>query len=133
MSLNLPVRRKPVAIDVSLAIVNIVLLLIFFFVVAGQNIAREGDLDLSETQYLPVEQLPSPILVIDEQGGWSLDGEPVTPDLLPIALEQQGAGHVLYLIIDRAAPASRLIEVLNRPELQGFDVRLVTLNVEDRR
>lgn len=128
MSLNLPARRAPVTMDVSLAIVNIVLLLIFFFVVAGQEAAQRDDLDLSETRNLPLDRLPSPILAIDRQGGWTLDGDAITPELLAVALAQRGATDQLYLVIDRAAPASQLIATLNRPELAGFDIRLVTLH-----
>lgn len=128
MTLRLPQRNRVLVMDVSLAIVNIVLLLIFFFVVAGQNAARENDLDLSETQHLPLDQLPSPILVIDRQGEWSLDGEAITPDLLAVALERKGVQNRLYLIIDRAAPASQLIAALNREALAGLDIQLVTLH-----
>ncbi|MDF3605046.1 biopolymer transporter ExbD [Paracoccus sp. DMF-8] len=128
MTLRLPHRNRLLAMDVSLAIVNIVLLLIFFFVVTGQDARQSDELDLSETRHLPLDRLPSPILVIDRQGEWALDGAPITPDLLPVALERQGAQDQLYLIIDRAAPASQLIAALNRQELAGFDIRLVTLH-----
>ena len=131
MSMNLPARRKPVTMDVAMAIVNIVLLLIFFFVVSGQRVLEEQQIDLSDTQHLPLEALPSPILVIDRQGNWSLDGAGITPALLPVALEQAGAGKVLYLIIDRAAPATQLIAALNQPELQDLEIKLVTQHQGD--
>lgn len=127
MSLRLPARRRVSQIDVSLAIVNIVLLLIFFFVVSGQEYADMGDVNLSETSVLPLERLPKPLLVIDRAGEWSLDGEPITPELLPIALQEQGGAGDLFLVLDRAAPASQLIAALNRPELEPFRLRLVTL------
>ncbi len=127
MSLRLPARRRVSQIDVSLAIVNIVLLLIFFFVVSGQEYADMGDVNLSETSALPLERLPKPLLVIDRAGEWSLDGEPITPELLPIALQEQGGAGDLFLVLDRAAPASQLIAALNRPELEPFRLRLVTL------
>lgn len=128
MSLNLPQRRKTMTIDVSMAIVNIVLLLIFFFVVSGQRVLENQQIDLSETQSLPLEALPSPILVIDREGNWSLDGAAITPALLPVALQQTGDSKVLYLIIDRAAKAGQLIAALNQPELQNMEIQLVTLH-----
>lgn len=128
MSVHLPGRRKPVTMDVAMAIVNIVLLLIFFFVVSGQRVITEHEIDLSETQRLPLDALPSPILVVDRQGGWSLDGTQITPELLPVALEQAGGENVLYLIIDRAAPAGQLITALNQPALQDLEIQLVTLH-----
>ncbi len=127
--LRLPARRR-VQIDVSMAVVNIVLLLIFFFLAVGPGEHPEGQLDLSETRRLALDQLPSPILIVDPQGNWSLDGEPLTPELLPVALEGVGATEQLYLMIDREAPAGQLIAVLNRPELQSLDIELVTLHHE---
>lgn len=126
----LPPRRRLNSIDSSMAIVNIVLLLIFFFVLSGQDMKPEGELDLSETRRLSPDRLPSPILVIGGQGEWHLDGQPITPELLPVALAQAGTGAGLYLMIDRSAPASQLIATLNRPELDGLDIRLVTLHQE---
>lgn len=128
MSLDLPKRRKLIGIDISLAIVNIVLLLIFFFVVSGQEFAQSRELDLSETTSLPLDRLPKPILIIDRKGDWSLDGVAIAPDLLPIALQDQTAEGDLFLMIDRGAPASQLIAILNRDELKPYRLRLVTLH-----
>lgn len=127
MSLRLPPRRKNAHIDVSMAIVNIVLLLIFFFVVSGQEYAEMGEVDLSETSALPLERLPKPLLVIDRSGEWSLDGEAITPELLPLALEKEAVEGDVFLVLDRTAPASQLIAALNRPELEPYRLRLVTL------
>lgn len=126
MSLCLPARRGgPVRIDTSLAIVNIVLLLIFFFVVAGQDIGAQARVDLAETVSLPQARLPSPILVVDPAGGWALDGTPIAPALLPAAMV--GKGETLNVMIDRHAPARLLIGVLARPETRPYRIRLVTL------
>lgn len=127
MSLRLPPRRKNAHIDVSMAIVNIVLLLIFFFVVSGQEYAEMGEVDLSETSALPLERLPKPLLAINRAGEWSLDGEAITPELLPLALEKEAVEGDVFLVLDRAAPASQLIATLNRPELEPYRLRLVTL------
>ena len=127
MSITLPIRRKLIGIDVSLAIVNIVLLLIFFFVVSGQDYAKPPGVDLSMTSHLPLERLPKPILIIARNGDWSLNGEAITSELLPVALQEQPENTDLFLMIDRAAPANVLIGVLNRPELSAYRLRLVTL------
>lgn len=138
MSVSLPPRRPLGGIDVSMAIVNIVLLLIFFFVVSGQKLSGAEEIDLSETSRLPLDRLPKPILVVDRTGNWSLDGEPVTPELLPVALARaeaeagqapEGDGPAdLYLMIDRAAPARDLIALLRRSELEPYRLRLVTVH-----
>ncbi|MEL6426040.1 MAG: biopolymer transporter ExbD, partial [Pseudomonadota bacterium] len=55
-------RRRTVELDVSLAIVNIVLLLIFFFLATGRLLNPvDARIDLSDTSDLPLDQLPSPI------------------------------------------------------------------------
>jgi biopolymer transport protein ExbD len=128
MALNLPPRRRERAhIDTSLSIVNIVLLLLFFFMIVGQTAKPDPGLALPATEDLPLEQLPKPILVIERGGNWLLDGEPVSPELLPAALPG-GPGQVLHLMIDRNAPAQLLVGALQNPVLAEYELRLVTLN-----
>ena len=131
----LPPSRPRVAIDVSMAIVNIVLLLIFFFIVTGQMSVTSGveGLELSETSELPLEQLPKPVLVVDRDGGWQLDGTPVAPELLGVALDALAQPVMLHLVIDRATPAEALVSVLRHPALRDRAVRLVTLHYRHRR
>lgn len=128
MALNLPPRRTERAhIDTSLSIVNIVLLLLFFFMIVGQTARPDPEIALSTTEDLPLEQLPEPILIIKENGDWELDGEPVSPELLPAAMSDQ-PGNLLHLMIDRSASAQLLVTALNNPVLGNYDLRLVTLN-----
>lgn len=126
----IPRPRKPLALDVSLAIVNIVLLLIFFFLATGQlmNPPASG-VDLAETSELPLGQLPSPILVVGSNGDWQLDGEPLAPDLLGVAINALPEPVVLHILINKDAPASSLLAIMNRPELSAAEMRLVTLRV----
>ncbi len=126
----LPRARKPIQLDVSLAIVNIVLLLIFFFLATGQllNPPAQG-VDLAETTELPLDQLPSPILVVGSGGNWELDGEPVAPDLLGTRLALIEGPVTLHILIQGTAPAGSLLEIVNRPELSDTHMRLVTLRV----
>lgn len=129
MTRALPRPKKPVQLDVSLAIVNIVLLLIFFFLATGRLLNPVGpDLELSQTSELPLDQLPSPILVINADGTWDLNGNEVAPDLLDVALQNLPQPVVLHLLINRQAPANSLIQVINRPELVDTEIRLVTLH-----
>lgn len=131
MALNLPPRRtERIHIDTSLSIVNIVLLLLFFFMLVGQTTQPQPELELSTTEDLPLEQLPTPILIIEENGDWLLDGDPVSPELLPAAMPG-GPGEVLHLMIDRNAPAQLLVTALNYPVLTEYELRLVTLNQQD--
>ncbi|MBM2578070.1 biopolymer transporter ExbD [Jannaschia sp. Os4] len=129
MSRLLPPRRTPPILDVSLAIVNIVLLLIFFFLATGRLLNPVGpDIDLSETTDLPLDILPSPILVVAPDGGWRLDGSPLAPELLEAAVAGFEEPPRLHLLIDRGAPAGALLDVVGRPELEPVELRLVTLH-----
>ncbi|MEL6587012.1 MAG: biopolymer transporter ExbD [Pseudomonadota bacterium] len=133
MSRLLPAARKPTGLDVSLAIVNIVLLLIFFFLATGRLLNPVGpDLDLSETTQLPLDTLPSPILVVDTDGNWRLDGAPLAPELLAAAIDTLDAPVTLHLLMDRGAPAGSLLDLVARPELDQVELRLVTLHRRGR-
>lgn len=124
MALGLPPRRDmPVRLDNSLAVVNIVLLLLFFFLSVGQDVRPADDMALSVTDALPLEDLPRPILVVRSADEWELDGSPISPELVPAAV----AGPVLHLMIDKDARAGLLIATLENPVLAGYDLRLVTL------
>lgn len=124
----LPRPKAHIQIDSSLAIVNIVLLLIFFFLATGQllNPPSQG-VDLAETTELPLDQLPAPILVVDASGGWQLDGEPVTPNLLGVAIGNLPAPVTLHILISGDAPAGALLDIVNRADLAGAEMKLVTL------
>ena len=125
---SLPRRHTPVGLDVSLAIVNIVLLLIFFFLATGQllNPPTEG-VEISETTELPLDQLPSPILIVRDDGNWELDGAPVAPALLGVAVGALETPVTLHILIGREAPASSLIDIMDRDELKEVEIKLVTL------
>ena len=123
MSLNLPERNRRLRFDHALAIVNIVLLLIFYFLLVGQQPHLNSPLDLSATTSLTPESLPWPVLELRGPGEWWLDGASIRPEAMPSAL---AGGGPVYLLMDRAAPASLLVEALQLPELTGHDLRLVT-------
>lgn len=119
-------RPKP---DTSLFIVNVVLLLILFFLAAGQMLnAPTPDIDLSETAELPIEALPKPLLVVDDNG-LTLDGQSLPTDDLATALA--GATR-LHLLIARDRPASDLVALLSRPEFAGIELQLVTLHLPEK-
>lgn len=124
----LPKRKHSAGMDVSLAIVNIVLLLIFFFLATGQllNPPTQG-VEISETTELPLDQLPAPILIVRDDGNWELDNSAVNPDILGAAIGELEAPFTLHILIGRDAPATSLIDILNRPELENVEIKLVTL------
>ena len=130
-----PLPRKPetIKLDVSLAIVNIVLLLILFFLATGQLMnPRSENVDLARTQDLPLDALPLPILIVQDNGSWELNGTPVAPDLLTVALNDLPEDDLLHILINRAAPATALLDVMNAPALTDTTLRLVTLRVPEQ-
>jgi biopolymer transport protein ExbD len=115
--------------DMSLAIINVVLLLIFYFLVTGQIVAENADdVDVARTTELPADQLPGPLLVINPDGTWLVDGTPVAPEFFDLAIAALPEPLILYILISRDAPASTLLGVVNRPELANAEIRLVTLD-----
>ncbi len=127
MKLRLPPNTKPhkSTLDFSLATVNIVLLLIFFFLISGSLVATEEmEVDMSETADLPLETLPRPLLLMRPEGEtWLLDGIPVTREALP----ETTRGDLLHILADKSLPASALISLLRDPALDGITLKLVTL------
>lgn len=126
----LPQRKERVQPDVSLAIVNIVLLLILFFLATGAltNASLPQMVDVSETTDLPIDQLPRPVLTVLPAGGLLLDGEVILIEALDNLLRD---ATVLHILIDREAPARDLLDVLARPGMGHLDLRLVTIHRRD--
>ncbi|MGC1504445.1 MAG: biopolymer transporter ExbD [Sulfitobacter sp.] len=122
----LPRPSEPIRPDVSLFIVNIVLLLILFFLATGSLVSTPDEgVRISETRDLPIDQLPKPVLIVEEDGRLTLDGEELTVDGLPLAM----VGHnILHVLIDRTAPALDLLKLINRPGMENLDIRLVTIH-----
>jgi biopolymer transport protein ExbD len=119
------IRIKP---DTSLFIVNIVLLLILFFLATGRFLnTPDQAVDLSKTNELPVESLPKPLLVVRDDG-LELDGVAVPTEGLAQALE--GATR-LHVLIARDRPATELVALLSREEFADLELRLVTIRTPD--
>jgi biopolymer transport protein ExbD len=125
-----PSDKPATSLDASLSIVNIVLLLILFFLATGQllNPPDQG-VNLSETTELPIDRLPTPVLVINPDGSISLNGDPVAPEFLELALTRLGQPPTLHVMINRAEDASVLLRLIERPELAASEIKLVTLHL----
>ena len=119
--------------DFSLATVNIVLLLVFFFLITGTLVEQdELAVDLARTEELPLDRLPRPLLLMKADGVWVLDGEEVTGPTLSLAVNDsferlETTTRVLHLLPDKNLPASALIGILRRSDLADVQIRLVTL------
>lgn len=131
---RLPAPRRPVrALDTSFAIVNVVLLLIFFFLATGQLFGSpDPGVALARTLNLPIAWLPRPLLVVGDDGALTLDDVPVAPDLLGPAIRAatDETAPVLHVFIAGEARATDLVTLLANPTLAGVEMRLVTLDVD---
>ncbi len=122
--LPIPQPRKP--FDSSLAIINIVLLLIFFFLTTGSLMnSRTVEVNLPDTTRQPLDLLPEPLLVVSSDGAMTLDGQPLEVGTLAEKLIDSPSLHVLA---DRDLGAADLLTMLDDEALIAVEVRLVTLH-----
>ena len=122
-------RKLP---DFALAQVNIVLLLVLFFLVVGTIVeTSEQAVKLPETTDLPLERLPRPLLLIDGSDTWQLDGEAMTPiETVTYLIENPENLRQVNLLVAQDFPADALFDVLRRLEDTGLGVALVTIKQE---
>ncbi|MEL7088847.1 MAG: biopolymer transporter ExbD [Pseudomonadota bacterium] len=121
--------RQGNKVDSGLAIVNIVLLLIFFFLTTGSlSNSTTVTVSLPETTELPLDLLPKPLLTVSIEGELTLDGVPIERGSLAEALVDDPMLHVLA---DREANAGELLDLIAAEELIAVQVRLVTVHRKD--
>lgn len=120
-----PPRRRP---DFSLATVNIVLLLVLFFLVAGSIVSEEERfVDLPETLSLPLENLPRPLLVIGAGGALAYEGAAVEDRAALVQVLAEAAPPRVYVMAARELPANALVQTVSGLAAQGIEVSLVTV------
>lgn len=116
-------------LDSSLAMVNIVLLLIFFFIASGSLLAsRDVLVQLPLTAKLKLQSLPEPLLEVAMDGSMVLDGVPVAIGGLADATVD---APILYVLADREDNAISLLEALEAENLIAVELRLVTVHRND--
>ena len=118
--------------DFGLAQVNIVLLLVLFFLVVGTIVeTSEQAVRLPETTELPLERLPRPLLLIDGGETWQLDGEALSPlDVVALLIENPDNITRVHLLVEQDLPADTLFDALRRLEDTGLGVALVTIKTD---
>lgn len=115
-----PPRRKP---EPTIALINVVFLMLVFFMVAGTLAAPvDADLKLVDTRDLEGRD-PANALVITRTGGLRFRGQSIAqPDAYLAHLEGADTARILP---DRDAPARVLLEVSRRIRAAGFDKVLI--------
>ena len=119
--------------DFALTMINIVFLLLLFFLTTGSLTNRdEAQSGVPVTKDLPLERLPRPLLLLQRDGGLSLDGHPVTADTAGAAAQNAVAAKgkadaALNVLADPTIPASALLALAERLRGEGLSIRLVTV------
>ena len=146
-------RRAPTErqkLDFSIATINVVFLLLLFFILSGTIVERsETEIDPALTRSLPVERLPRPLLVLRGPDDIVLDGRPTGRADLPAALsalrrnaekrqvENRNEGPVtarIFVLSPGNLASFVLLDVVASIRSSGFAVSLVTLRARpDRR
>lgn len=127
--LRIPRLTERHRMDSSLAIVNIVLLLIFFFLTTGSlSNSTTITVSLPDTTELPLDLLPQPLLTVSPEGDMMLNGAPVERGALAAALIDDP---MLHILADRDANAGDLFDLIDGEELIAVQIRLVTVHRKD--
>jgi biopolymer transport protein ExbD len=126
-------ERKRDKLDFAFATINIILLLLFFFVVSGSIMGvNETGVVPPVIAQAPPERLPRPLLVIDMNGALFLDDTLVAADEIAGRLRtaNNGALPPLNVVADRDFSAERFLDIVEAVRRQGVAVRIVTLGAE---
>jgi biopolymer transport protein ExbD len=119
--------------DFILPMINIVFLLLLFFLTAGSLANRnEAQSAIPITATLPLERLPRPLLLVQSDGSLELDGRPVTRDDVVRSVRNGAAGTgeaamPVSVLADPDMPATTLLTLVDALRAEGVGIRLVTL------
>ena len=117
--------------DFILPMINIVFLLLLFFLTAGSLANRnEAQSAIPITATLPLERLPRPLLLVQSDGSLELDGRPATRDEVVRSLRNGATGESalsVSVLADPDMPATTLLTLVDALRADGVGIRLVTL------
>lgn len=133
MKLDRPHRRKA-GIDVT-SLIDVVFLLLIFFVVTSTFLERPGiDLTLPEAGSAPVAAREELTVRLGSDGTTWVGGTPVEPgalaDSLAARLEREGTDRVV-LEADERVPHGRVVEAMDAARRAGAEALVVATRPED--
>ena len=105
--------------DALLPLINLVFLLLMFFIVAGQ-LANDPLPDLPGTTQLEKERSPEADLMVKADGSWQVDGKTRQADTLLAALDEPGEDASLRIAADEALTMADLEALLRLLEQGGY-------------
>nr|WP_321455747.1 biopolymer transporter ExbD [uncultured Cohaesibacter sp.] len=110
--------------DFSLATINIVFLLLLFFVISGSIVDRSAIIvDPVETQQLDITKLPQPLLILTQDAPMTYNGEPISSENL---VQKSSSLRKLYILVSKTYPATEAIKIIDMISQQGTQTILVT-------
>ncbi|MEJ8572606.1 biopolymer transporter ExbD [Microbaculum marinum] len=136
--MRLAERARRPADDGIVPLINIVFLLLIFFLIVG-TIAPKPDISVAypETEKSPVTRAPADALYVSSGGYISYRGAALDIDSLAAAVTavpRDDADGPLPVVVDRALPAPELAPVLGALAGAGVEsVRLITLRAGNAR
>lgn len=119
--------------DFTLTMINIVFLLLLFFLTTGSLTNREEKQStIPFTRNLPLERLPRPLLLMESDGSLFLDGRAISRDEVVeaarAAIEATGrADTPLSLLAQRDMAAAGFLNVAETLRAAGLGLQVVTL------
>lgn len=129
----LKARTSPPKMDFAVPAINIVFLLLLFFITSGSQVNRpELEVAPPTVELLPGDRLPRPLLAVAASGALHLDGTVISErDLLTMIAERResdtNAFPTLNILADRAMPARDLLALMDRlRDGTGMALKLVT-------
>ncbi|MCT7374129.1 biopolymer transporter ExbD [Chelativorans salis] len=125
---HIPAPRRRPKPDFSLTMVNVVFLLLLFYLAAGTLVSQsEFEAEAPVTADLPLERLPRPLLLVTE-GGAFLDGARVDGEALVDRIREAAADAAfLNVLADRDMPAAQFLGVVAEAGKAGAPIRIVTV------
>ncbi len=114
--------------------INIVFLLLLFFLTTGSLTNREeAQSTVPVTRDLPLEKLPRPLLLLETDGSLLLDGKPVARDAVVEAARSAIAASgrtdtALNLLAQRDMPAAPFFNLAEALRGAGLPLQIVTLH-----
>lgn len=128
-----PRRRRRERMEFALPTINVIFLLMLYFLVAG-TIIQQNEMSVAppETARVPTDRLPRPLLLIDNSGALFLDGVAVKPtELVPAVVARVAAiagGDVhLNILAPADMSAQPFLKVLAALNAANVPLRVVTV------
>ena len=125
-----PRRRQ----DFTLTMINIVFLLLLFFLTTGSLSNRdETQATVPETHTLPMERLPRPLLLLENDGRMLLDGQPVSRQELVAAAKKATAATgradtPLSILAQREMSAATFLNIAETLRANRVPLQIVTVH-----